>query len=232
MGRAKLTVLRITKLHLILLFMVFSGSLFVVYYNLAERQMTDLELYTRARKERGSERMTERQSEGEMERRSDGVTKRGSERVKERGRDREGERPRERQRRFAQAILKKAQAEVESYRDKNRDLAQAETFLIQARQASDRGHWNLVRDWAEQAIHAAQVAPLKEVTYVVRSGDSLWSIAKQAQHFSQGHNWYDIWKTNQDQIPDFDHIVPNQKLVIQVWNITTPTPKSKRSKIE
>src|SRR6266705_2311468 len=38
------------------------------------------------------------------------------------------------------------------------------------------------------------------VTYTVKKGDTLWSIAKMKEHFGKGHRWYDIWKANDNLV--------------------------------
>ncbi len=44
------------------------------------------------------------------------------------------------------------------------------------------------------------------VQYTVQRGDTLWKISKMPEHFGSGHRWYDIWKSNEDKILDFDHL--------------------------
>ncbi|OGR83431.1 MAG: hypothetical protein A2636_05900 [Elusimicrobia bacterium RIFCSPHIGHO2_01_FULL_64_10] len=72
---------------------------------------------------------------------------------------------------------------------------------------------------AEPEAKAPAASPIREaasgvLTYIVRRGDTLWSIAKRMEHFGQGHRWYDIWKANDSQVFDFDRIVSGQALVI------------------
>src|SRR5690606_17027041 len=49
-------------------------------------------------------------------------------------------------------------------------------------------------------------------TYVVKSGDSLWVIAKRI--YGNGNQWRKIWEANRDKIKNPDIIYPGQKLTI------------------
>ncbi len=54
------------------------------------------------------------------------------------------------------------------------------------------------------------------VSYTVRSGDTLWRIAKMPQHFGQGHRWYDVWKANEEEVFDFDELHTGQVIIIPI----------------
>lgn len=78
-----------------------------------------------------------------------------------------------------------------------------------------------------------------EILYSVQSGDTLWSIAKKAEHFGEGNRWYDIWKANEDKIFDFDRILAGQELLIPLdkpkgyaWTVTSQEKKEKLLKRE
>ena len=69
---------------------------------------------------------------------------------------------------------------------------------------------------AEHVLHVELTASVKPASpdqaYVVRAGDTLWSIA---QHFyGNGHMWPDIYYANQSQIPDPNVITIGQALTI------------------
>lgn len=66
---------------------------------------------------------------------------------------------------------------------------------------------------AKTARPARPARPSKRY-YTVRSGDSLWKIAKMPRHYGRGAQWPVIWRANQNKIPDFDLIYPRQVLLI------------------
>jgi nucleoid-associated protein YgaU len=50
--------------------------------------------------------------------------------------------------------------------------------------------------------------------YVVRAGESLWSIAGRSDVYSDPYLWPVIYKFNRDQIQDPGRIYPNQRLLV------------------
>jgi nucleoid-associated protein YgaU len=52
--------------------------------------------------------------------------------------------------------------------------------------------------------------------YVVRAGESLWSIAARRDVYADPYLWPVIYKFNRDQIKDPGHIYPSQRLLIPV----------------
>lgn len=59
----------------------------------------------------------------------------------------------------------------------------------------------------------AQPAPMEK--YVVKKGDTLWSISHQVGIYSDSFEWPLIFKTDRDQIQDPDQINVGQVLLIQ-----------------
>jgi hypothetical protein len=79
-------------------------------------------------------------------------------------------------------------------------------------------------------------APLKEeppqaLSYTVRRGETLWSIAKAK--LGRGSRWYDIWKQNEDVIEDFDNVPAGTQIILPLdqggvkWKKTSPEVKAK-----
>ncbi len=58
--------------------------------------------------------------------------------------------------------------------------------------------------------------PPETIEHVVRPGETLWSIAAQAQVYGDPYLWPVIYKFNRDQIKDPARIYPNQRLQIPV----------------
>jgi LysM repeat protein len=87
-----------------------------------------------------------------------------------------------------------------------------------------------------QAAPQAPAQPqVSSATYTVQKGDTLWKIAKKAEHFGQGHRWYDIWKANEAIVDDFDRIEVGQTLVVPIsvadGHAWPSTPQEKRDRL-
>ena len=66
------------------------------------------------------------------------------------------------------------------------------------------------------ALAAVPVRAAETIEHTVESGESLWSIAGQADVYADPYLWPVIYKFNRDQIKDPGHIYPNQVLQIPI----------------
>lgn len=98
---------------------------------------------------------------------------------------------------------------------RGRDVRPAETGLAGARAALAAGDPDRALKLAQQVRSQLLAAP-SGITYVVRRGDTLWGIARNARHYGRGSGWYRIWQANRQMVKDHDLIYPRQQLVIPV----------------
>ncbi|MEE9278816.1 MAG: LysM peptidoglycan-binding domain-containing protein [Myxococcota bacterium] len=65
-------------------------------------------------------------------------------------------------------------------------------------------------------LGAAPARAVETIEHTVVSGESLWSIAAQADIYADPYLWPVIYKFNRDQIKDPGRIYPNQVLQIPI----------------
>ncbi len=70
--------------------------------------------------------------------------------------------------------------------------------------------------WLTAAFLPAGAAATQTIEHVVEPGDSLWSIAAQADVYADPYLWPVIYRFNRDQIVDPAQIYPEQTLVIPI----------------
>jgi len=66
------------------------------------------------------------------------------------------------------------------------------------------------------AVLPAEAAVTKTIEHVVERGETLWSIAAQADVYDDPYLWPVIYRFNRDQIVDPAQIYPRQTLVIPI----------------
>lgn len=125
------------------------------------------------------------------------------------------------------------------YKTKQEEAKRQEQERIQKELALQKQREDELKRQAEEAARAApppepEKKEPSEILYTVQPGDTLWSIAKKANHFGKGNRWYDIWKANEDKVFDFDRIRAGQELVIPLdvpkgyaWPKTSEEKKEK-----
>jgi nucleoid-associated protein YgaU len=96
----------------------------------------------------------------------------------------------------------------------HRDVSKGQDTLHKAKESLALSQYGPALDLARQAINELRAAPILDVYYKVRKGDTLWYIAKMPQHYGLGSKWVVIWRANKKKIPDFDCIYPKQVLLI------------------
>ncbi len=65
-------------------------------------------------------------------------------------------------------------------------------------------------------LGAAPASAVETIEHTVASGESLWSIAGQADIYADPYLWPVIYKFNRDQIKDPGRIYPSQVLQIPI----------------
>ncbi len=70
--------------------------------------------------------------------------------------------------------------------------------------------------WLAAAVLPADAPATQTIEHVVEPGDSLWSIAAQADVYDDPYLWPVIYRFNRDQIVDPAQIYPEQTLVIPI----------------
>ena len=70
--------------------------------------------------------------------------------------------------------------------------------------------------WLAAAVLPAAALATQTLEHVVEPGDSLWSIAAQADVYDDPYLWPVIYRFNRDQIVDPAQIYPEQTLVIPI----------------
>jgi nucleoid-associated protein YgaU len=122
-------------------------------------------------------------------------------------------------RRAAERALERAEIAVETARADGRNVSALDPLREDARRslrdAQRMTEFERVESMAEDIARRALEAPPALVdTYVVRRGDTLWSIAKKSQVYGRGAGWVKIWRANERKIPDFDRIYSGVTLTI------------------
>lgn len=143
----------------------------------------------------------------------------------------------ERQQKLKEALLAKEAVAVagEYYRiarQQGKDVTAGQMVLRQAKEFLNHEQYESSRKLAHQAIELFQQAPLLELKYRVKSGDSLWKISAMKRHYHYGCLWPIIWRANKSKIRNPRLIYPRQVFRIPKSNLTeylTPT-EAKRLK--
>ncbi|HAM39427.1 MAG TPA: hypothetical protein DCP53_08565 [Elusimicrobia bacterium] len=95
------------------------------------------------------------------------------------------------------------------------DVAPAQEVLRKAKDSFTASDYEIALVYSRESsvlIDSASKIAIPKRVHIVQSGDCLWYISKK--YFKRGSNWYDIWKANEEKIPDFDLIYRNQSIVI------------------
>ncbi len=95
-----------------------------------------------------------------------------------------------------------------------KDVAAGQQTLRHAKEDLAQNNLDEAYRRAHQSIAQFKAAPSLTLFYTVRRGDCLWDIAKMPRHYNRGSEWVRIWRANRKKIPDFDLIIPRQVLLI------------------
>ena len=78
----------------------------------------------------------------------------------------------------------------------------------------------------------AGAADPERIDYVVKPGETLWSIAAQSDVYADPYLWPVIYKFNRDQIVDPSKIYPRQKLQIPIFVDAEARERARKTAIE
>lgn len=123
----------------------------------------------------------------------------------------------------ANAAIAEAKAAGALWRDTAKILAEAEAALKAGDTARAVELANRARRQAENALaqqqreqqRLAEQMGMKQNTYTVQRGDSLWGISAKSEIYGNPYQWPLIYKANRDKINDADLIYPGQNFTIQ-----------------
>lgn len=179
--------MRITKLHLILLFIVLIVGFFY-YYQIQEKKLQRKEIaLLAAAKEAETKRLEEeKRLKLELEKRKE----------------------------MAAQAVSVAGEYMMIVEKEGKDIAAGQAALGIAKEKLSQNEYEKATEMAKQSIEEFKASPPAVIKYTVRRGDTLWKISKMQQHYGLGGKWTDIWRANEKRIKDFDILYPNQVLTI------------------
>ncbi|MBN1823475.1 MAG: LysM peptidoglycan-binding domain-containing protein [Endomicrobiales bacterium] len=176
--------MRITKLHLILIFVVIAIGGIYAYQSHLE---------------------TKRQAEIEAQRQAEALRLEQEERKKA---------DYQKYKKLATQAIAVAGEYWLSAKREGRNVSKGQETLRQAKSAFAQEDFKTAHALARQSIDALKISKQEKLYYKVVRGDNLWNIAKMPRHYGRGAMWVKIWRANEKQIPDFDIIRPSQVLYI------------------
>jgi nucleoid-associated protein YgaU len=110
------------------------------------------------------------------------------------------------------------------YMDQGRDVSTGQATLHTAKENFKQKNFEAAYSLSAQAIRELREAPLPDVYHIVRHGDNLWRIAAKPEYFHDGFKWRLIYQANKNIIHNPRRIFPHQKLLIPIHKkICEPT---------
>jgi nucleoid-associated protein YgaU len=130
----------------------------------------------------------------------------------------------ERQQRLREALLAREAVAVagEYYqiaRQQGKDISAGQPILRQAKDFLNNQQYDSARRLAHQAVDIFRTAPLAELKYSVKPGDSLWKISAMKRHYRRGFLWPIIYRANKEKIRNPRLIYPRQVFRIPKSNL-------------
>jgi len=100
------------------------------------------------------------------------------------------------------------------YHDQGRDVSVGQQTLHNAKENFNQKNFESAYVLSIRSINEFRQAKLADVYHIVRRGECLWRIAAKPQYYHNGFKWRLIYKTNKKIIRNPRRIYPRQKLLI------------------
>lgn len=100
------------------------------------------------------------------------------------------------------------------YHDQGRDVSIGQATLHQAKENFKQKNFDAAYDLSARSITELRQAPLPDVYHIVHHGENLWRIAAKPEYFGDGFKWRNIYEVNKKIIHNPRRIFPRQKLRI------------------
>ena len=96
------------------------------------------------------------------------------------------------------------------YNDQGRDVSTGQATLHQAKENIKQKNFDAAYYLSASAINELRQAPLPDVYHIVRHGENLWRIAAKPEYFHNGFKWHAIYKANKKIIRNPRRIYPRR----------------------
>jgi hypothetical protein len=104
------------------------------------------------------------------------------------------------------------------YNDQGRDVSIGQATLHNAKENLKQKNFDAAYQLSAQAIKELREAPLPQVFHIVSRGDTLWGIAAKQRYYGDGRKWRLIYSANKATVHNPRRIFARQKLLIPVSN--------------